>query len=244
MVSGSRRESLRRWDAQQPMAESDVAAAVGRGHRRRRRWLAVRALVAVLLTAALLVAVEALHRADHSTARRTEAIPTTGHTAGSGATGRPSGHLVLTPSHDITRARVTSTPPAAPVAVLRVEPRSGPAPLVVTLDASGSHPAAGARVVSYRFSFGDGTTGGPQPSPATKHGYATAGTFAIALTITDSTGATATTTRPVVVTDAVTDTGSKGSAGLPPSPSPGASKSPPGTSAPDDAVVGEQVAGR
>jgi PKD repeat protein len=63
---------------------------------------------------------------------------------------------------------------------------------------STSRPAPGNRIVSYRWDFGDGTTG----SGATfTHAFATAGSYVVILTITDDAGRTQTATTSVNVTD-------------------------------------------
>ncbi len=77
---------------------------------------------------------------------------------------------------------------ALPVAALTVTPSSGPAPLTVSLDASGSSSPNGA-ITSYRFNLGDGTIVGPQASPQTSHTYA-AGTWTATVTVTDVIGYT------------------------------------------------------
>ena len=75
----------------------------------------------------------------------------------------------------------------------------------VALDASGSTNANGT-IVKYSWNFGDGTVypapGGSNASPTYSKTYAAAGTYTVALTVTDNQGATATTTRTVTVTGA------------------------------------------
>jgi PKD repeat protein len=57
-----------------------------------------------------------------------------------------------------------------------------------TFDGSGSWTGSG-EIVSYRWDFGDGTTGS---NNTITHTYTAAGTYGVTLTVTDSTGATAT----------------------------------------------------
>ncbi|GAA1961624.1 PKD domain-containing protein [Catenulispora subtropica] len=100
-------------------------------------------------------------------------------------------------------------PAANPVlsARLAVSPASGTAPLVVTVDATGS--SAGANpIASYTFDFGDGTAPVKVNAPATsvQHTYAKTGSFTVVLTVTDSTGMTATTTAVVAATAPVAAT--------------------------------------
>ncbi|MDG6779150.1 PKD domain-containing protein [Thiomicrorhabdus sp. zzn3] len=76
----------------------------------------------------------------------------------------------------------------APVASLSSSAVTGPLPLSVQFDASGSYDPDG-RIVSYQWDFGDGTqTSGVQVS----HEYTQSGQFAAVLTVTDNNGRTAT----------------------------------------------------
>ena len=74
-----------------------------------------------------------------------------------------------------------------PVARATATPTSGIAPLAVTFDGSGSSDADGA-VVSYAWTFGDGT--GASGATAS-HTYATPGSYSAKLTVTDDRGASA-----------------------------------------------------
>ena len=65
-------------------------------------------------------------------------------------------------------------------------PTTGPAPLTVSFDASGSTDPDGT-VVEYRFNFGDGTPTVTQASPTIMHTYA-AGSFFATLTVKDNSG--------------------------------------------------------
>ncbi|WP_322750148.1 MULTISPECIES: PKD domain-containing protein [unclassified Frankia] len=77
-------------------------------------------------------------------------------------------------------------------ALLDVSPPSGPAPLDVTANASGSR-AGSAPIVSYTFDFGDRTAQvGPQPGATATHRYTQAGSYTVSLTVTDRNGGTAT----------------------------------------------------
>jgi len=83
-----------------------------------------------------------------------------------------------------------------PIAALTVSPGSGPTPLPVTADASGS--TAGTNpITSYKFNFGDGSAVvGPQSGATANHTYVVGGTFTVTVTVTDSTGLTSTATAP------------------------------------------------
>lgn len=86
----------------------------------------------------------------------------------------------------------------SPVARIAVEPASGPAPLTVTASGEAST-ATGGTIASYAWNFGDGTSA----SGATAgHTYGTAGTYRIALTVTDARGRTGSATVDVVATGA------------------------------------------
>jgi parallel beta-helix repeat protein len=100
------------------------------------------------------------------------------------------------------RGALEYVPSAAPVAALTVAPSSGPAPLTVTLDASGSSAAAEETIVSYAFDAGDGSALiGPQPGATAPHTYATPGTYTATVTVTDTTGASSTASATVTVAD-------------------------------------------
>lgn len=83
---------------------------------------------------------------------------------------------------------VGPVPTSGPQALLVVDPPKGAAPLRVTADASGSSAGPGAEIVSTRFDFGDGTVRGPQSDPVARHSFTPAGTYTVAVTVTDSDG--------------------------------------------------------
>jgi PKD repeat protein len=100
-------------------------------------------------------------------------------------------------SYDLS---TTPTPPppanAAPVARLAVSPSSVTAGQTVSFDGSASSDADG-RIVSFAWSFGDGTTA----SGATAtHAYASGGTYVVTLVVTDDDGATGSASQSLVVT--------------------------------------------
>ena len=75
-----------------------------------------------------------------------------------------------------------------PVASLSASPTQGFAPLTVSFSGSGSSDADGS-VVSYTFSFGDGSADVTQSSPTIQHTYNNAGDYFATLTVKDNTGA-------------------------------------------------------
>ena len=78
---------------------------------------------------------------------------------------------------------------AAPTAVLSGSPNTGPAPLTVGFNGSGSSdPDGGDTIASYTFRFGDGSTPVTQSSPTVSYTYANPGTYHATLTVTDSRG--------------------------------------------------------
>jgi len=84
-----------------------------------------------------------------------------------------------------------------PVARFTANPSSGEMPLLVSFDASSSRDSDGS-VVSYAWSFGNGSTGS---GATTSHTYSVAGSYVVRLTVTDDGGATNTCTRSITVTE-------------------------------------------
>jgi len=94
------------------------------------------------------------------------------------------------------RGTVQSTGPVALVAVAKATPQTGYAPLVVSLDGSGSFDQDGS-IVSHGWSFGDGTSGA---GSVVSHTYTAVGTYTAVLTVTDSQGLTASQSVQIQVT--------------------------------------------
>ncbi len=128
---------------------------------------------------------------DGSPAVGPQAGPTANHTYTSG--GMFTATVTVTDSAGATSTAAAKTIVGAPVAALNVTPASGLPPLAVTADASGSgDPIA---IVSYTFVFGDGSPAvGPQAGSKATHTYSTSGSYTARVTVTDSAGATATST--------------------------------------------------
>ena len=95
-------------------------------------------------------------------------------------------------------AKSTTAPNQPPVSYPFATPGSGAAPLPVSLYGSMSTDADGT-IVSYAWSFGDGTTGS---GVAVSHTYASAGVYQATLTVTDDRGATNSDFVTVTVTSA------------------------------------------
>ena len=89
-----------------------------------------------------------------------------------------------------------SQPPTdqPPTAALTATPTSGTVPLTTAMSAAGSTDVGGS-IVSYAWTFGDGSTG---TGPTVNHTYSNAGTYTATVTVTDNSGQTA--TRSVVIT--------------------------------------------
>ncbi|MFH1575089.1 MAG: PKD domain-containing protein, partial [Acidobacteriota bacterium] len=86
-------------------------------------------------------------------------------------------------------------PGGYPVASFFFSPTSGSPPLVVTFDGTSSYDSDG-NIVSYSWSFGDGTTGS---GAIVTHTFRTRGVFTVRLTVTDNEGKQGSTSRTVEV---------------------------------------------
>jgi len=90
---------------------------------------------------------------------------------------------------------------APPAAALTLSPSSGPAPLNVSADASGSRDDDETPIATYAFDFGDGTVKGPQAAATAEHRYRDPGAYTVKVTVTDTAGLSATATTQVSVTE-------------------------------------------
>lgn len=92
---------------------------------------------------------------------------------------------------------VTSSPPpdSPPTVALVVSPSSGLASLPVTADASGSADVDATPIASYAFAWGDGATTPAQSAPTATHAYAAPGTYVVTVTVTDTAGLSATSSK-------------------------------------------------
>jgi len=134
----------------------------------------------------------------------TQSTPTIDHTYN--AQGEYPARLTVTDSRGKASTNVaqvvisvaTNTPP---IADLKANPTSGPAPLNVTFDGSGStDPDFNDTITIYSFRFGDGTPDVQQGSPVVNHSYGSGGTYTARLVVTDSRGATSTNNAQQVIT--------------------------------------------
>ncbi len=114
--------------------------------------------------------------------------------------------LTVTDNRGATKSTTTSIVVSGsnqkPVPALLALPTSGPAPLLVTVNANGSTDPDGS-IVSYSWDFGNGQTAQGLASQVT---YTTAGTYVITLTVKDNRGATATASETIVVDPPLTTT--------------------------------------
>jgi PKD repeat protein len=95
---------------------------------------------------------------------------------------------------------VTVTNATAPTAIFSVSPTAPGVNQPVFFNAGASVPGQGHQsIVSYRWTFGDGTTGSGQ---TVSHTYTASGTYVVQLTVTDDSGATTTSTGTSVVVSA------------------------------------------
>ena len=98
-------------------------------------------------------------------------------------------------SRSVTRSIIVSTANQRPTASFTAIPTSGPAPLLVSVDAGGSTDPDGV-ISNYSWNFGNGAT---STGLRTQTTYTTPGIYVITLTVTDNRGGTATSTETVVV---------------------------------------------
>lgn len=96
----------------------------------------------------------------------------------------------------VTAASTPVIPATPPTAVISSSAATGPAPITVSFDGSGST-ATNATIVTYSWSFGDGDSA---TSSKVSHAYTTAGAYTATLTVTDSKGQTSEVGTPVIVT--------------------------------------------
>jgi PKD repeat protein len=83
-------------------------------------------------------------------------------------------------------------PDSPPAAALIVTPASGPAPLSVTADASGSTDIDTTPIATCSFAWGDSTTTPAQTAALATHSYSAPGTYIVTVTVTDTAGLSAT----------------------------------------------------
>ncbi len=104
-----------------------------------------------------------------------------------------------------TAQDVTVVNPPAPTAAFTVNPSSPTVFQQVTFDASSSRVASGHRIVSYAWSFDDGTSDTTSQALKVKT-YSTPGTYVVRLTVTDDVGQSTTTSVTVPVSAGLTVT--------------------------------------
>lgn len=107
-------------------------------------------------------------------------------------------------SDDAARDSLVVTSTQRPIAVISATPTAGDWPLLVEFDGSTSSDPDG-NITRYLWNFGDGS---PSVSGvSTSHTYTVPGSFTATLTVTDDRGATASVSRVIAVTGAVTLSG-------------------------------------
>ncbi len=91
---------------------------------------------------------------------------------------------------EVHRIAYTGNANRLPTAELSANPTSGPSPLTVDFDASGSSdPDAGDTLTSYIWDFGDGSATQTTTAPTTSHIYSTNGTYTASVRVEDNHGA-------------------------------------------------------
>jgi PKD repeat protein len=91
---------------------------------------------------------------------------------------------------------ITTTPPTPPTGSFTISPTPAPTNVDVFFNASAARAAAGRTLVSYAWSFGDGSTGS---GVTTTHRYTGVGTFQVTLNLTDDANASTQVTQTLVV---------------------------------------------
>jgi glucose/arabinose dehydrogenase len=90
----------------------------------------------------------------------------------------------------IRRIAYTGTANRTPTAAISASPTSGPLPLAVNFDGSGSSDPDTGDTLTYIWNFGDGSAIRETSQPTTSYTYASAGTFTATLRVRDNRGAT------------------------------------------------------
>jgi PKD repeat protein len=101
-------------------------------------------------------------------------------------------------SHTVTVSPVVTGTDLPPVAAFTAAPNPVLTGLPVSFDASRSSDPDGGQVIGYSWDFGDSTF---STSSAPSHAYAVAGSYTVALTVTDNGGNSNTTSQTITITD-------------------------------------------
>jgi glucose/arabinose dehydrogenase len=96
---------------------------------------------------------------------------------------------VLRRGQSVEKIRYTGTANRSPSAVVTANPTSGPLPLAVKFDGSGSDDPDAGDTLSYRWDFGDGSPTQTTSIPTASHTYSTEGTYTVSLRVRDNHGA-------------------------------------------------------
>jgi glucose/arabinose dehydrogenase/PKD repeat protein len=91
---------------------------------------------------------------------------------------------------EVRRIVHTGAANTTPTASVSASPTSGPPPLNVTLDGSGSSDPDAGDTLTYLWDFGDGSQAAETSTPSTTHTYAAAGSYTATLRVRDNHGAT------------------------------------------------------
>jgi len=97
-------------------------------------------------------------------------------------------YTTYTGGGQIRRIAYTGTVNRAPTAVISANPTSGPAPLDVAFDGSGSSDPDAGDTLTYSWDFGDGSAVVQSSTPTTTHRYPASGTFTATLVVRDTHG--------------------------------------------------------
>ena len=100
----------------------------------------------------------------------------------------------------VTTRTVTVAAPTAPVASITMSPATATRNTTMYFDGGGSTVGAGATIVEYAWTWGDGSSNTVGTAAQASHSFSAAGTYVVRLTIRDSLGRTATVTYSCAVT--------------------------------------------
>jgi PKD repeat protein len=98
-----------------------------------------------------------------------------------------------------TATQTVTVVASTPTAQFTFSPNAATAPATINFNGSSSTASPGRTLVTYAWDFGDGTPAQSGSSPQISHGYTTAGTYTVTLTVTDDALKTSSKSQPVTL---------------------------------------------